>query len=404
MLFLSPLLAMPAQHGGCVYPNAVLNALHAAGTPIDYAWLAWPLRARRAVMRDPLQAGYVRRGYVPGTCRVGAWRFRTPREWCSRSPAPPAKDGSAETLPGPPEQTFFRKIVRRLKPRTVLVDFTTTLPVLDSLTADDRANIRVAVLTHNLIHRRTELYRERGVPLDFRALTRDEEAALLRRADVIVAIQEREAEEFRAMAPDREVVVVPMPVEPCLQMPAGGAGYRCLFVGGYSGHNLDGLRWFLSEVWPAVLKVQPEAELDVVGTVGKAVPADAPQVHAHGPQSELSDAYARAAVCVVPLRFGTGLKIKLIEAMAHGRAAVTTSAGAEGFPELEAGEVAAVADDAQSMAKAITDLLHDETARELQVARQNAWLRTRCAASRAILPLLEFESGRASVPAVPSLA
>ena len=306
-------------------------------------------------------------------------------------------------MPGPDEQSYFRQIVKQLKPRTVLIDFTTTLPVLDSLTADERASIRVAVLTHNLIHRRTELYRERGQPLDFRALTRGEEAALLRRADVIVAIQEREAEGFRALAPDRKVAVVPMPVEPCPQMPPGGAGCRCLFVGGYSGHNLDGLRWFLSEVWPAVLKVQPDAELDVVGTVGKAVPADAPRVHAHGPQSELADAYARAAVCVVPLRFGTGLKIKLIEAMAHGRAAVTTSAGAEGFPELEAGEVAAVADDALSMAKAITDLLRDRTARETQAARQNAWLRTRCTASRAILPLLEFDSGRPSVAAVPSL-
>ena len=403
MLFLSPLLAMPAQHGGCVYPNAVLNALHAAGTPIDYAWLAWPLRGRRAVMRDPLRAGYVRRGCVPGTFRMGGWRLRAPSEWLSRPPAPPAKAGSAETLPGPVEQTFFRQIVRHLKPRIVLVDFTTTLSVLDGLPADERAKIRVAVLTHNLIHRRTELYRERGLPLDFRALTREEETGLLRRADMIVAIQEREAEEFRALVPDREVVVVPMPVEPSPQMPVGGAGYRCLFVGGYSGHNLDGLRWFLSEVWPAVLKARPDAELDVVGTVGEAVPADAPRVHAHGAQSELSDAYARAALCVVPLRFGTGLKIKLIEAMAHGRAAVTTSAGAEGFPELEAGEIAAVADDAQSMAKAITDLLRDQIARETQVARQNAWLRTRCAASRAILPLLEFESGHPSKAAVPAL-
>ena len=160
MLFLSPLLAMPQQHGGCVYPNAVLNALHAAGTPIDYAWLAWPLRGHRAVMREPLRAGYVRRGYVPGTFRMGGWRLRAPSDWLSRPPAPPSSKGSGESLPGSAEQTFFHKIVRHLKPRTVLVDFTTTLPVLDGLPADERAKIRVAVLTHNSIHRRTELYRE----------------------------------------------------------------------------------------------------------------------------------------------------------------------------------------------------------------------------------------------------
>jgi hypothetical protein len=97
--------------------------------------------------------------------------------------------------------------------RAVLVDFATTLPVLDGLSVSERAQLRVAVLTHNLIYRRTELYRERGLPLDFRGLARDEEAALLRRADMIVAIQEREAAEFRKLVPDRSVAVVPMPTK-----------------------------------------------------------------------------------------------------------------------------------------------------------------------------------------------
>ena len=390
LLFVSPLLAMPSQHGGCVYPNAVLTALHAAGASIDYAWLAWPLRRDRLVMRDPLQAGYVHRGYVPGTLKLGRWRLRSPRRSRSRPPTTSGEGSKLDPLPTEDEQCFFQKLVRRVRPKIVLIDFTTTLPVLDGLTTEERAKFRVAVLTHNLISRRTELYRERHLPLDFRPLDRTEEAALLRRADVIVAIQEREAEEFRALVPDREVIVVPMPVELIASESAPVEKPRCLFVGGYSGHNLDGLRWFLAEVWPTVLAAHPDAEFDVVGTVGDAVPAEAARVRAHGAQSDLDAFYARATVCVVPLRFGTGLKIKLMEAMAHGRAVVSTFAGAEGFPELERGEVAAVAENATAMADAINRLLRDRMVRQAQIVRQTAWLKSRFTSARAVRPLLEL--------------
>ena len=390
LLFASPLLAMPHQHGGCVYPDAVLTALHAEGMAIDYAWLAWPLRRDRMVMRDPLQAGYVDRGHIPGTRRLGRWRFRAPGEWRTRPQVASREDSRAEPLPTADEQTFFRELVRRTNPRAVLIDFTTTLPVLDGLLPAEREKLTVAVLTHNVIHRRTQLYRERQLPLDFRPLTRAEEAALLRRADVIVAIQEREAEEFREMVPDREVIVVPMPVEVRQRVASPEQAPRCLFVGGYSGHNLDGLRWFLSEVWPGVLAALPDAGFDVVGTVGEAVPPGAPRVRVHGPLNDLGSVYAQASVCVVPLRFGTGLKIKLIEAMAHGRAVVSTPAGAEGFPELEDGEVVPVAESAAEMVAAIVRLLRDHSLRGEQISRQDSWLQCRFASSVAVRPLVDL--------------
>ena len=390
MLFISPLLAMPQQHGGCVYPDAVLRAMHAAGMAIDYVWLAWPLRSRRVIMRDPLRAPFVRSGFVPGTYLFGNLRVREPRDWWRRAPCLSGSAISVESLPGPNEQSFLRRLLRRVDARAILVDFATTLPVLDGLSVSERSRLRVAVLTHNLIYRRTELYRERGLPLDFRGLTREEEAALLRRADVIVAIQEREAAEFRKLVPDRKVVVVPMPVNSLQSRAEKDTGKRCLFIGGHSGHNLDGLNWFLREVWPVVLARNPDADFDVVGTVGNAVPADAPKVHVYGQQDDLSTIYNQATVCIVPLRFGTGLKIKLVEAMVHGRVVVTTSAGAEGYSELEAGIVVTVADTSTAMAEAITHLLCDGAARKAQIARQDAWVKDHLAGFRAVAPLLAF--------------
>ncbi len=390
LLFASPLLAMPHQHGGCVYPDAVLTALHTAGMMIDYAWLAWPLRRERVAMRNPLQADYVDRGHIPGTRQLGRWRVRAPSEWRVRPPKSSNGESSWELLPSAEEQQFFRELVNRTNHRAVLIDFTTTLAVLDALLPEERAKLTVAVLTHNVIHRRTQLYCERRLPLDFHPLGRAEEAELLRRADVIVAIQEREAEEFRRMVPDRQVIVVPMPVESRHRVASPDSIRRCIFVGGYTGHNLDGLQWFLAEVWPGVLAAYPDAEFDVVGTVGKAVPAGARRVRVHGPLEDLASVYAGASVCLVPLRFGTGLKIKLIEAMAHGRSVIATTAGAEGFPELECGEVIPVTKSAEEMVKEINQLLGNGSLRAAQIARQDMWLKSRFAGSVAVRPLLDF--------------
>jgi len=388
-LFVSPLLAMPKQHGGCVYPHAVLQALHAAGLSIDYAWLAWPLRSRRAFMRNPLQASYVRKSYVPGTWQLGQWRMRAPSEWWPQPSAPDSGEACAEALPGPAEQAFIRQLIQRTGIRTILIDFASTLPVLDTLSPSERAQLHVAVLTHNLNSRRTELYQEHGQPLDFLPMTAAEEASLLDRADTIVAIQEREAEAFRSMLPRKTVVTVPIPVCPEPLPASGETDPVCLFVGGYSGHNLAGLAWLLREVWPRVLRECPDARLDVAGTVADAVPDGTPGVCRVGPVEDLRDAYSTARIALAPLPMGTGLKIKVIEAMGWGRPVVTTSAGAEGFAALEQGWVAVVADSPDDFAAAVVRLLRSPDEWQQVVRRQLSWIEEYCTPGKAIFPLLE---------------
>jgi glycosyltransferase involved in cell wall biosynthesis len=384
-LFVSPLLAMPQQHGGCVYPNAVLSALHAQGVPLDYMWLAWPLSGKKAIMRDPLSASYVGNGHIPGTLRFGNWRVRNPRNWSFQRTATTGNDES----PKAEDQQFFRRQIARRPVRNVLIDFATTLPVLDALSPSERAAIHVSVLTHNLNWRRTDLYRAHKQPLDFMPMTCVQETALLERADLIVAIQEGEAEVFRTMLPHKRVVTVPMPVKAEALPPGEGGTPVCLFVGGYSGHNLAGLEWLLREVWPAVLQRCPEARLHVAGTVSQAIPKDAIGVRSLGPVDSLRDAYAAATVALAPLPMGTGLKIKVIEAMGWGRPVVTTSAGAEGFPELERGECAVVADGPEAFVEAILRLLCSPTAWQEVVDRQLVWIEERLSPEAALRPLTE---------------
>ena len=205
-------------------------------------------------------------------------------------------------------------------------------------------------------------------------MTRAEETALLERADVVVAIQDREAAAFREMLPQKRVVTVPMPLTPQPQPAHAEIPGRCLFVGGYSGHNIEAVQWLLSEIWPFVHVAQPQAELVIAGTVGRAVTNPPPGVRAIGPVENLKTEYAASSVCVVPLPLGTGLKIKLVEAMSYGRAVLTTPAGAEGFPELEAGHLAIVEGEARAFAEQLVRLLGSASERAEVVRRQLAWI------------------------------
>ena len=379
---------MPDQHGGCVYPYALLAELHRQGVSIDYAWLGAPLGQRR-VMRDPLDGGFVRQGWVRGARSVGGLLVPDSLAgWFGRGPA----DGSdaGEHLPTPGEQSFAADIIRRSGAKAVLIDGTPTLPILDLLSPAERAALRVGVLTHNLNSRRTELYAAHHQKLDFLPVTTAEETALLRRADVVVAIQEREAEAFRVMLPDRRVVTVPMPVQSRPLPSTRAIPGRCVFVGGYSGHNIEALRWLLRDIWPRVLAAHPNAELAVAGTVCQAESAIPAGVRLMGPLADLETFYAEASVSLVPLPMGTGLKIKLVEAMGRGRAVVTTPAGAEGFAELEAGEVAVVAEQPAEFAAAVVKLLDDAAWRGEVAQRQLAWIQRRLAPADAVAPLHEL--------------
>jgi glycosyltransferase involved in cell wall biosynthesis len=394
LLFFSPMLAMPSQHGGCVYPHALLTELGRQGVAIDYAWLGKPLVNGRRWMRDPLNTPYVSTSWVRGTARLGSMRVpATLRGWLGeKTPTAGQQENGGEHTATPDEQAFAASVIRRLKPHRVLIDSTPMLTLLDTLSPAERARLHVSVLTHNLTWRRTELYRAAGQPLDFLPMTPAEEAALLSRADVIVAIQDREAEAFRAMLPGKKVVTVPMPFAPQPQPWSAAIPGRCLFVGGYSGHNIEAVKWLVSDIWPRVLAECPEAELIIAGTVGKCLketpPASTSRIHILGPVDDLKAEYAKTSVCLVPLPLGTGLKIKLVEAMSYGRPVVTTPAGAEGFEELERGNVATVSDNAAGFASSVISVLTSAEIARTSATRQVDWIAQSLAPAAVARPLL----------------
>jgi len=106
-----------------------------------------------------------------------------------------------------------------------------------------------------------------------------------------------------------------------------------LFVGGTHPPNVDALRYFIGEIFPLLLTQIPGVKLTVVGEVSRHAldDLDLSNIVFTGYVQDLSPLFEQALVYVVPLRFGAGIKGKILEAMNHGLPVVTTSIGAEGI-------------------------------------------------------------------------
>lgn len=141
--------------------------------------------------------------------------------------------------------------------------------------------------------------------------------------------------------------------------------------------NVYSLAWFLDKIWPAVLQARPEAKFHIAGRGGTRPErwTRVPGVVYHG---EVEDAIAfqqKCRVMVVPTLGASGLRIKLLEAMAAGRPVVTTSAGAEGLDIVD-GKQVLVADDAAGFAEATVRLLADNDLSDSLVAEGRDFVAT----------------------------
>ena len=135
--------------------------------------------------------------------------------------------------------------------------------------------------------------------------------------------------------------------------------------------NQEGLRWFLSEVWPYVSANFPEVKFYIAG---RRPPEWIENLQEKNVVvlGEVEDAGAfikKHPVMVVPLFSGSGMRVKIIEGMMLGRAVVSTAVGAEGII-VKNGEDIMIADDSVSFREALTELLGDEV--KLKSLREKA--------------------------------
>jgi glycosyltransferase involved in cell wall biosynthesis len=129
--------------------------------------------------------------------------------------------------------------------------------------------------------------------------------------------------------------------------------------------NEDGVAYFVEKILPVIRRDIPEAAFWAVGRrPPRRLQALASSgVVVTGAVEDIRPYLAKAALCVVPLRSGSGTRIKIFEAMAMGKAVVSTSMGAEGLP-VRHGENIILADNPTDFARQVVDLLRDPLRRQ----------------------------------------
>jgi glycosyltransferase involved in cell wall biosynthesis len=134
-----------------------------------------------------------------------------------------------------------------------------------------------------------------------------------------------------------------------------------MFVGAMDWEpNVDAVEYFCREIWPLIVAQVPEAKFRVVGrNPGRRVLSLVSRsVEVTGSVPSVVEHLAQAAVVVVPLRIGGGTRLKIYEAMAMGKAVVSTTVGAEGL-SVTHGQDIVLADDAAGFAESAVMLLRN---------------------------------------------
>jgi hypothetical protein len=136
--------------------------------------------------------------------------------------------------------------------------------------------------------------------------------------------------------------------------------------------NVVGIRWFANSVWPRVRAGEAGARFHLAGRDSDRIGLNTtiPGFEIHGPVDDAAAFIRDHGILVVPLHAGSGMRIKIIEAMAHGKPIISTRIGAEGIP-LTSGHDAILADSAEAFAEAVLLLVRDAGARRRLGG--NAW-------------------------------
>lgn len=356
-----------ATNGSSAYVLALAGALTEAGYHVDYLGVSPKIFGRWAVLRLKPEIGVFDRYLVHGGLRLGNMVLaRDPRVWVASALAvlerglgkvgfAPGWSKAAEYAQGAPatpaDQLFT---ARHAAPDAagVLCDYAYLAPMAPYALAAAPS----AIIMHDLISARVADANEAATQ-KVAAMGAADEFALLGMADAVIAIQAEEAQRVSAALPGRRVLLAPHGVR-TVGVAQAGADDALLFVGSNTAPNIVGLQWFLEQIWPLVRAKRPRARLNVAGSVARALAAPPPGVAMLGVVDDLAPFYAEAGVVISPLYTGSGLKIKLIEALAAGKAVVGTTITAQGVEDVVA-DAMVIADTPQAFADAIADLAED---------------------------------------------
>jgi len=195
------------------------------------------------------------------------------------------------------------------------------------------------------------------------------EADACRRAALTIAVSDDDRDRLADMSPESRIVSIPTGVDTRYFTPRREAEVpmHLVFSGSMDWHpNEDAVCYFADAILPRIRTEFPNVSFTIIGRNPGARVRDLaaqPGVHVTGTLDDVRPSIAEGSVYVVPLRAGSGTRIKIFEALAMGRAVVSTTVGAEGLA-LESGRHFLAADTPHDFAHAVIRLLRDPARRQ----------------------------------------
>lgn len=320
-LIVSQFPVLPATQGNRVRLLASCQALRKAGFTLDFLYYPREDGSRVSARNlERLHSVFSLVFLVPGD---DPWPGMTEKHQNARDICPPRI------------AAFYRTLARDIHYDFVYANYA---PYAGVFGACDEDVVRV-LDTHDRLGDRRDTLERVGLVPDFFSLSVAEEGALAAEADVVMAIKESEAAYFREIS-GRPVLSLGVPLEPVPTpdtSPADGHATRLTFgfIGSNNAVNRVAMRELLALLANEATFWRGRARLFIVGRVLEEVEipaALADVVDSRLSVPELSDFYDQCDVVLVPTVSSSGLKIKTIEALSHGKPVIATADGFDGVP------------------------------------------------------------------------
>ncbi len=391
--------------GSGAYLLDLVGSIAALGITPHLVWPSPTMFGRQPVLKLQPEMRRFATIQVRGGIRIGTFVFATtPRPWLLAARgvlgAALARCGIqspalTRTAPYSIASTFTRAdqifLARHARPHAdlILADYAFLTPGIAHILRPDATSL---VVMHDLFSSRAAQFGRLGATDTVATIGQEAEMRLLSLADAIIAIQPEEAATVAAELPARIVLVAPMAVQP-VAGPQPGTGQDVLFVGSKTAPNLIGLRDFLDHAWPTIHASLPAARLLIAGGAGPAAGTLPPGAIALGYVDDLAPLYRDAAVVIAPLPAGSGLKVKLIEALGHGKAIVASESALQGVA-AQAAHAVWRADTPPDFAEAVITLLTDAALRARHATAALGAARTCYSAAACHGALRSYVAGR----------
>lgn len=203
------------------------------------------------------------------------------------------------------------------------------------------------------------------IPIEKTKGTERAEIAMYKKVDGVIAVS-NEDEDILKDAGIKTTYVIPNIID-IVQRDYSLKDSVVIFVGSNWYPNIDGVAWFVKEIWPLIHKEMPESKFLIIGSCAESREisslANKNNVIVIGYVKKIDGYLKNSAVSVAPLRHGGGMKGKVNEAMAYGIPVVTTSIGAQGL-DVISGKELFIEDQPDLFANKIIKLLKDRDLRQ----------------------------------------